>query len=509
MSALQKAARDYERGEKASKRFAPETVEPVDLFGTFEPPPFDCSLLPEQLGTVAEDQGRLIGCDPGIVAMTGLAVLAGAIDDRLQIQPKRHDPTWTESARLWIGIIGDPSTKKTPGMAKALGPIKAAAAKKRDQYRRELKAWEAACEKVKKGDKKPPPPQLQRLTVGDITVEKLSDILGGAGAAPRGVLAVYDELSGHLASMDCYKGGTGNKDKAKWLEAYNGGSVEVDRVNKGSTFVENWSASLCGGIQPSVIHAYASATNFDGMMQRILLYQARPATAGVDQYPDMRAKQAYADLVQELVELAPDDAPVTLSEPAHVIREQYAAVVLKASQNMPNKPLAAMLGKWEGTYARLLLIWHVVECRRLSKYPNTVPVSADNAQKVADLLLRILLPHAITFYAGLDTTEDEARSIAGLILARKWSRFTIKRDLVQNALHFRKLKPWEQDQIIDRLEAYGWIFPEPDKLNERGRPVGYTVNARVHELFEQHAERERERRAEVAAMLNEMKAAKG
>lgn len=481
-----------------------EGVQPVDLFGTFEPPPFDTRLLPPQLGRLAADQAMLIGCDPGIIGMTGLGVLAGAIDDRITIQPKRHDPTWTESARLWVGVIGNPSTKKTPGMAKALAPMRAAAADLRREHQRAVQEWNDACEGLKKGDKKPPYPHCKRLTVSDTTVEKLSDILGHPEAEPRGILAVYDELNGHLASMDCYKAGAG-KDRAKWLEAYNGGSMEIDRVQKGSTWVENWSVSIVGGIQPEVIHSYANATSHDGMLQRFILFEAGPATAGVDQYPDMDAKRDYGELIRALIDLAPDDAPVRLSEAAHAIREAYAAKILKAAQNMPNKPLAAMLGKWEGTFARVLLIFHVCECIDAKVYPNTQLVSGETAQRAADLMLHILLPHAIRFYEGLDPTQDNAKTLAGLVLARKWTRFTVKRDVAQNMLAYRGMKHWERAEMLDRLEGYGWIAPEPDKVNEHGRPVVYTVNPLVHELFERQAERERARRAEVAQMLNELK----
>lgn len=483
----------------------PAVVEPVDIFGTFEPPPFDCSLLPDPLGRMAADQGMLIGCDPGIIGMAGLAVLAGAIDDRIQIQPKRMDPTWRESARVWVATIGDPSAKKSPALSKAVAPIKSVAAELRREHARAVKAWEEACKQLKKSDKKPPYPHCRRLTISDTTTEKLADILGHPEAEPRGILGIYDELSGHLTGMDCYKNG-GHKDKAKWLEAYNGGSTEIDRV-RGSTWVENWSVSIVGGIQPEVIHAYANTTNHDGMLQRFLLYKARPASAGVDQHPDMAAINDYSTLVRNLIDLSPDCTVVKLSEAAHAIREQFTRKILRFAQSTPNRPLSAMLGKWEGTFARLLLIFHLCECMDARKHPTTVKVSGEAAQRVARLMLELLLPHAISFYSGLDTTGDNAHRLASLILAKQWSRFTVKRDLTQQLTEFRHMKPYQQDLMLDRLEAYSWIWPESGKVNERGRPVAFSVNPRVHELFEQHAARERQRRSDVSKVINEMKAA--
>jgi hypothetical protein len=40
------------------------------------------------------------------------------------VQPKRHDPTWTESARLWGAIVGDPSVKKSPAISKVTSSLR-------------------------------------------------------------------------------------------------------------------------------------------------------------------------------------------------------------------------------------------------------------------------------------------------------------------------------------------------------------------------------------------------
>src|SRR5690606_41949678 len=97
----------------------------------------------------------------------------------------------------------------------------------------------------------PPPPQLHRLTASDVAVEKLGDIL--SKYERRGIIIDHDELNGWLASIDAYKNGAGGKDKAAWLEAYNGGGLGSDRIGRGSLWVENWSACIIGGIQPDVI----------------------------------------------------------------------------------------------------------------------------------------------------------------------------------------------------------------------------------------------------------------
>ena len=476
--------------------------EPIDLFRQEDPPSFNASLLPDQLAGVATDQAALIGCDPGIIGMIGLGVLAGAIDDRIQIQPKRHDPTWTESARLWVAIIGDPSSKKSPGIAKARAPMREASDKLRQAYRLAKEEWNNTCRQLSKGEPKPPEPYCKRLTLTDTTVESLTEILGDPRAEPRGILLPCNELNGFLMSMDCYRHSAG-KDRAKWLEAYDGGPTEVDRVRHGAIWIENWSVSIVGGIQPDVFHAYAKTTSHDGLLQRFLVLEAKPAFIGEDRPPDISATQAYRELVHTLIALPPCAQPIQLSEAAHVIREHFAAKILAAAKNLPNKGLSAMLGKWEGTFARVLLIYHVCECVRLGVKMESEPVTGETAKRVSDLLLRILLPHAVRFYSGLDPAEDNARALAGLLLAKKWDRFTVKRDLAQNMVASRRMSSQERQEMLDRMESYGWITPEATKLDPRGRPSAYEVNPRVHERFFKQAERERIRRREVKQFLDE------
>lgn len=480
--------------------------EAVDIFGRLEPPTFPVHLLPSVVAAFAQDQADLIGVDPAVIGMAALGALAGCLDDRLKIQPKRHDPTWTESARLWIGIIGDPSAKKSPGISRALAPARRIAAKWREDHRKAQTAWEREAKERGDSADLPPAPMEKRLIASDCTVEKLGDIL--AKAEPRGILIDRDELTGWLASMDAYRAGSGGKDKAAWLEAYNGGSLQIDRVSRGSLWVENWSACVVGGIQPSVIHDYANSTSHDGMLQRFLLIHAGQARQGKDRRPDIAAMQSYEQLVEHLSEVRGQPGrSVKLSEQAHQVREQFNEKLHKATVAMPNKHLSAALGKWEGMFARLLLIYHAAECASLSIHPIERTVSEDSAHRVATLLWRVILPHTMAFYDGLDPADQNARALAGLLLARGWARFTVKRDLHNHMLAWRKLRDWERDEVLDRLEAYGWISPEISaRIGDRGRPASYLVNTSVHERFTAFAERERERRAAVVEVMRELRA---
>ena len=473
---------------------ADEWPTAVDIFGNLAVPRFPVEIVPDPVGAYAEDQAALIGADAGMIALAALATVAGCTDDRIEIQPKRHDPTWTESARLWVAPIGPPSAKKSPALKKATAPAWKVDAQWRDESNRPLADWEKTCKRMAKEQPEetpPPKPTLKRLMCGDVTVEKAGAVL--AECEPRGSIVFRDELTGWLSAMDAYKQG-GGKDRADWLEAYNGGPNVIDRVSRGSLYIENWSATVIGGIQPDVIEKYAGATNHDGMIQRFILLFADDGGRGADRPPDEQAREGYKRLIEHAARLTPGAGPVKLSEGAHAARESLWDRIHRFSQASPNPFLSAALGKWEGLSARLMLTFHVIECTREGVHPSERPVSEHTAQSVADLMLFTLLPHAIRFYAGMDDTEDKARQVASLLLAKGWERLTVRRDLDRYMAATRKWKPWETDDAMRRLESFGWLAAIPGKLTERGTPAAYAVNPHVHERF-----------AAVAAMMREIR----
>lgn len=479
------------------------TDRAADLFGSMALPPFPVERLPSAVADYATDQGQLIGADPAMLAMFGIVICAACTHDGIKVQPKRHDPTWLESARLWVAGVGDPSAKKSPALGKMAAPAYKVDREWREASAKLVAEWKQQCKNTPKEETEPPRPIEKHLIVSDATPEKIGDIL--SKSEPRGIAVINDELSGWIASQDAYKQGQG-KDRAFWLESFNGGPKSVDRVVRGSLFIENLSCCVMGGIQPDVIQRYADTFSHDGLLQRFLLIYAQPASMGVDRHPDMQAKDRYSETVRRLTELQPTDTPVRLSEGAHAVREEVATLGHRIATAHPNKHLSAAVGKWDGLFARLALTFHCIECVNQSRHPVDVLISEATAQAVAETM-RALLHHAIRFYSGMDTAQDLARDIAALILAHRWERFTVKRDLDRYMKASRRLKPWEIEEALDRLEAFGWLLPDLDsRFNDRGRPVAYFVNPDAHERFKGHAETERARRAEVSALMKELRA---
>ena len=187
----------------------------------------------------------MMGVDPGGLAAAVLAVCAAAIPDSVKLQTKVHDPTWTELARLWVALVGDPSTKKSPSISAAVRPL----AEIDEQFFREWSAEMAAFAALPKQEQHMlnPPPQV-RAMLGDTTVEAACEVLA---VTPAGVLMKLDEFSGWFGAMEHYNSGKGAAaDRAVWLQAWNGGPYAVNRISRGAKLIGNLSVSLLGGIQP-------------------------------------------------------------------------------------------------------------------------------------------------------------------------------------------------------------------------------------------------------------------
>ena len=303
----------------------------------------------------------------------------------------------------------------------------ARALRKRDhellrQYQFELNRYQEMEPAERKGF---PPPLQKRLCLEDTTIEAAQEVLAGS---PNGVLLYQDELSGWFGAMDKYASGRGAaKDRGFWLQSWSGGPYGLNRIGRGVSIIPNLSISMLGGIQPDVIRKISAESHDDGFLARMLIIMARSAVMGTD-VKMLPVATTYAELVERLTELTPPtpfgNIPVSLcfDAGAQKLRVELERKHLELAQlfEMINKKLAAAIGKYDGYFGRLCLLWHCVEHANEKKLPQVV--SEDTARRVADFMDHFLRPHAVAFYCGvlgLADEHDRLASVAGYILAHR------------------------------------------------------------------------------------------
>ena len=474
--------------------------EPDNFWDMAAAPPITPGVLPAIIENFAMIQSRLIGCDPAGIAMCALAGCGAVIRDSIQIKVKRHEK-WSESARLWVMLVGDPSTKKSPMMRIATSAIKAMDAEKLREYNKAMLEWQKDAKKHK-DDEGGPPPVAERLRIEDTTMEAAQEV---CAASPNGILAIQDELSGWFGGIEKYAGGKGGaKDRSFWLQSYGGGPYAVSRVGRKTSLIDNLSISMIGGIQPDAIRRVLDGSTDDGLIQRFMPVILRPSSIGMDEEsPDIASD--YDDLIQRLHTMAPPksfmgERQLVFDDDAMQIRSdlerKHHAIV--AQMEGYNRKLSSHVGKYDGMFPRLCIIWHCIENANLAQLPEVI--TFDTASRVAKFLHEFVLRHSMDFYgriAGGDSDSDIIKDIAGYILAHGVEKITY-RTFQRGSSQMRKITKEAAEPICQQLQSHGWL----DGYEIKSGRLLATVNPRVHELFSEIADDERERREEVRSIIS-------
>lgn len=289
--------------------------------------------------------------------------------------------SWTEPPLLWIGLVGSPSSGKSPAMDAASSLIQRVEDRMAAEFRDQVSAYET--EKVAaearrdtwKGDMKaavkggaeiparpddaiiPEPPIQPRIRVADATVEKLAVL---AAALPRGLLMVRDELAGWLGAFDRY-GGSGS-DRAFAVEMYGGRSYRVDRMRTTEPLsIRHLSIGILGGIQPDKVSGVLNGPD-DGLVARFL-WSWPDALPRFDLARELPHDTAAHHAFERLSALGMSSDPFGNPEPTILKLEPKAEDVLEAfAREMADHgreavgAFAGALGKARGHALRLATI---------------------------------------------------------------------------------------------------------------------------------------------------------
>jgi hypothetical protein len=474
-----------------------EALEPVDLWPNAQPPVLPCGLLPARIEAYARAGAKVVGADVSGFAMAALAASAAAIPDAIMLRPMRYSP-YVESARIWVALVGDPSARKSAILAAVAAQLRKEDRRRYRDYAGQKALWDAL---PKAEQKTTPGPKLARIVVNDTSVEAAQETFK---TSTEGVFGLYDELSGWFGTMERY-GQTGRAmaDRSFWLQTYNGGPYIYDRVGRGSAHLDNISMTLLGGIQPDLMRKVSSACTDDGLIQRLMPVMIGPSALAVDDPKAASEMRDFDVLIAQLIALASRGEPLRFDDEAQEIRrdleiEHHGLVQVYEGLN---KKFSTALGKQDGVFVRLCIIWHCVENAHQGRLPDII--AKGTAQRVVAFMRRFTRQHLADFYAGaLDLSDEHERliAIAGYILAHKPPTLTNRQ--VQAAVgSMRKLTTWEITPVMETLEALGWLFRGEQR--RAGAPPPWTVNPAVHARYAARAVAEAARRAAARKVIAE------
>lgn len=450
--------------------------------------PFPTIALPEPIRGFVIAGAKAIGCDPSFLALPLLTALAAAIGTTRRIQLKQG---WSAPAILWTAIVGESGTSKTPAFKLVMQPMRDRQRKSLEShfkveqqhqddlayYDKAMMAWKRDKKTTDPPPTKPDPPQAVRYIVSDTTVEALAPLLR---ANPRGLLMARDELAGWLGSFDRYSSGKGGADASHWLSMHNGENIVVDRKTGSprTIIVPQAAMSVCGGIQPAILHRSLGTEHREsGLAARLLLTcPPRKPKRWTEAKIDPKAETELTQLFDRLYELEPMVDEESNPHPVVVCLTRDAKSAFRdfynchaEEQSGLSGDLSAAWSKLEEYAARLALVIHYA---RVAANDPTLKNSnlVDLESIVAGItLVQWFKGEARRVYALLGETEDD-RDQRRLVewIERKGGSVTA-REVQQGHRQYRTAN--ESEAALEGLVKAGYGKWEASPAGQRGQPT--------------------------------------
>lgn len=476
---------------------APQKL-PGDLKPVAKLDPID---LPKAIGDAVVDIAERLSCPIDYLAIPALAGAGIAAGNMIGIQPKKFDDSWVVHPAFWGGIVGSPGSMKTPALQAALKPLqyleeKAASDYKYEysEYMKAKKVFDKESSEFKSGKSttfpiEPEKPIKKRLIVNDTTYQALGEIISDN---PQGVLALADELTGLLQSLD-----TPGQEAARgfYLSGWGGNtSYTFDRITRGTITLNRFLLSVFGGFQPDRIKTYvksaqSGSSKNDGLLQRFQLLvwpDLDDEYILVDRLPNKAAIQAMEQAVIRLrkVSTEPISGLIPNRNGFQVLNFDDKAQAMFNSWYADNEKMLRQgkldpsehshFAKYRSLIPGLALLFHLLD----HNGPQVGVESLSSAIKFS----AYLKSHAKRIYGsvhGLDATS--ARSLAKNLIKGKLSDCFTQRTVMHKGWKSLQNK-CQVEMAVNTLVEYGWLSEHASE-NAGRKTVVYRINPKIDKVL--------------------------
>lgn len=230
-----------------------DLVFPIEIF----PKPIQSYIL--ECNETLDSSIDYMGCSM-------LWLISVVIGNSIQIEVKKG---WTETATIWLAVVGKAGLGKTPSIHNIIKPLLSANNKEIKNYIKQSEKYdyyEKLSAKEKKEHEEIQKPNKTQFIANDITIEALVEL----HQENKNSIGVFkDELAGWFKDMNKYREGS---DLEFWLSTWSGKAISLNRKTARSSFVDKPLVSVLGGIQPSILNSFYTEDNKDnGFIDRMLL----------------------------------------------------------------------------------------------------------------------------------------------------------------------------------------------------------------------------------------------
>jgi hypothetical protein len=474
-----------------------------------ELPDFPLDALPMACREWVERAAQGAGVTPAHVAVPMLGIVSSIIGTARRL---KASTSWSQPMTCWTALVGLSGTGKTPGIdatKRALSQVErdlkpkiaeqrrahesrvASAKAARELWEKEVKRTAeqkvVSLEKYRSTVAKKPamPPEAvdpgpfvaPRLFVSNVTIERVAVLLQ---ARRQGMLVLCDELAALFLNMGRYNHG---QDNEFWLEAWNGGSYTVERMNRPPTAVDYLLVGVVGGLQPDKL-ARSFKGDHDGMYARVLfawppepdyrrltndvaeiepeIYNALTRLVDLD-----GGRDADGGFAPRFISLSPE-ATETFEQFRHFAHHERAGLDAREAEWWAKSPAHVLRLAGTLTY----LDWAV----RGGEEPSLVDDGFVNS--AVRLVRDYFWPHsrAALRQIGLSQRHANARRVLRWICKNnkvEVSRADIRRDALGQSLDADQTQ-----DLIDNLVKAGWLRQVTTKTVGRARHR-WTVNPKL------------------------------
>lgn len=381
--------------------------------------PFPLHILPNYLQAFTDHHHQAIGCPVDFVASSLFAVYARALGSARCVSFR---PGWQLLANLYMCLVGDPTSGKTPGSQSALKPLFHFQTREKRRYRDEIAKYEDAMEAFKlelmeaKSKKqtvprKPSKPKNKlRFYATDVTTETLTKYLheNYESRGNASMLLFIDEMVAWLDRMNAYKADGVGADRQFYMSTYSNSPIDYGRKSTGEDFnIPNPSLTILGGTQKAKLHRLSQDVveelgndNLDdGFFSRMLFVYPSfvRSKRTVVTLPDFSLEPYYQSLSKifllrpvfghgaECDEYQPVPIPVNTDALDAYMKFINEDIESQNSGKVPYK-LQSSWSKHEATLAKLALILHTMWMSYEENESIDSPLTLDIMLKAIELL---------------------------------------------------------------------------------------------------------------------------
>jgi len=485
--------------------------EPKPLDQTLKPvAEIDADCLPTVLRNWLQPASKVIGCPFDFLVLAAITIAGSLIGSRVRIKPIQNS-NWFVVPNLYAGIVGLPSTKKSPALDEARKPILRLQAASREAYKTEKAEFDIDARYFEKEDKeaknksktaseyknklasidKPSKPTMRRYETNDATSPKMIQFLA---ENPNGFTLTRDELIGWFKSLEA------EYDRAArsfYLELWKGGiTYDHARVSENREItITSGTLAIIGGIQPSRLQHYISDAysydNADGLPQRFLFaypdarrQTKKPTQSDYEQLE--RGLETACGVFKTLAEKtfggnAKSDSgdsffPVQFDRDAQAAFDEWKDEAENEAMRLESgdEVFASFLYKLPKSCAAIALIFHCIENVNGTTVPDRI--TAETTVK-ALAYIEVMTTHARRVFA---LGENRIFSLAQIVLGK------IKTGKLESGFTARELKrkQWSNlqsgemiEDVLTLLTDYGYL--KTIESGERRPTAKYYVNPAI------------------------------